>query len=88
MDKDENYAARFWQGKAEGLRDVITENIHQAAREEGFISSFVDPSGIAEKDREKLSACRQLARELGYEVGDFKFYPNAHTARAPIKKVE
>lgn len=86
LDKDEVYAARFWEEKPEELREVMIDNICQAAEKEGFIGSFVDPSGITEKDKEKLSAYRQLARELGYEVGEFKFYPKAHTARAPIYK--
>lgn len=88
FDKDEEYADRFWARRAKGSREVMVEYVHKAAQKDGFISSFVDPSGITEKDREKLSAYRKLARELGYEVGDFKFSPDAYTAIAPIKKVE
>lgn len=87
-DKDEEYARRFWErGRPEGLREVMTDIVRKAAEQEnGSIGSFVSPEGIDEKDREKLSAYRQLARSLGYEVGQYVFSPDGYTAQASIKK--
>ena len=90
LDKDQVdqiYAERFWQSSrvVKGTREVMIDNIHRAT-EQGSLGSFVDPNGITEQDKEKLSAYRQLAKELGYEVGDFKFDKAAHTALAPIHK--
>lgn len=82
---DEMYAQRFWDRQPPGMREVMIENIHSAA-EKGSIGSFTDPKGISETDREKLSAYRLLAEELGYEVGSYVRNPKTYTASAPIKK--
>ena len=85
--RDTEYADRFWKRQPPGMRDSMTDNIHRAAQETPpMIGSFVDPAGMTEEDKEKLSAYRLLAEELGYEVGQYVFNASAYTARAEIKK--
>lgn len=43
--------------------------------------------GIPDADKEKLSAYRILAKELGYEIGLFKKNPKSWTVSAEIKKL-
>lgn len=43
--------------------------------------------GIPESDKEKLSAYRVLAKELGYEIGLFQKNPENWTVTAEIKKL-
>lgn len=86
LTKDEVYADRFWRKThPPGLREALIENIQKDAQA-GTIGIFVSETGIAEEDREKLSAYRELARELGFEIGQFTFHKNAGTATATIKK--
>jgi hypothetical protein len=85
--KDSEYASRFWQNnQSPGLREAMQDNI-QSRAESGSFGIFVDSQGITESDKEKLSAYRQLAREMGYEIGPFRFNANSYTATAEIKKV-
>ena len=84
---DQTYAVEFWKNNPQGVRDVFAERI-QEAEQRGTISVFVDKDGINEKDKEKLSAIRQLARGLGYEMGQWKrSQTGTGTATATIKKV-
>jgi len=68
------------------MREVFQRAVERGAQT-GQIGWFVDKTGITEDDRERLSALRQTAEELGYEVGNFVFSENAWTAMAPIKKI-
>ena len=83
--RDLEYATRFWESQPSGMREAMRENIEIAAQA-GSISSFVDPKGISEKDKEKLSAYRVLAKEMGYEVGQYVTNRDSYTAVAPINK--
>jgi len=86
LDKDKVYAERFWErNKVQGLKDAMVENIRHAA-ERGQFSIFVSPDGISEDDKEKLSAYRQIARELGYEMGAYIFNKDTYGATAPLTK--
>ena len=85
---DLDYSARFWsRSRPKGLREVMIDNIITGEKE-GSIGSFVSPDGILESDREKLSAYRVLAQQMGYEVGKFSFNKRAYTALASIRKVD
>lgn len=85
MIPDEVYAAKFWARKhPPGLREAMIETI-RADAQIGTTVIFVDKSGITEIDKEKLSARRELAKELGFEVGSFAFNKNAFTATATIR---
>ncbi len=66
-------------------RLIWKKSIHQGVERDGLIGVFVNLDGINEQDREKLSAYRQLARELGYEVGEFRRTPSG-TALMPLRK--
>ena len=82
---DRVYAERFWARSPEGMRAAYQASIESAART-GTLSIFVNMEGLDEKDKEKMSAFRLLARELGYEVGQFRVDRNRATASAPIQK--
>ena len=84
--KDLEYSNRFWShSKPLGLKEVMIEDIITGEKS-GSIGSFVSSDGILEDDREKLSAYKVLAQQIGYEVGQFSFNDGAYTALAPIRK--
>jgi len=79
-DKDSVYAERFWDKQSptvrDGLREAMVQGI-KSASESGTMGIFVNPTGLTERDKEKLSAYRLLAGELGFKVGKFTFNKNA-----------
>lgn len=85
-ERDAAYAARFWSNQPEGMREAMVTSIDSAAST-GELGLFVDPGGITEKDRQRLSAYRALAKELGYDVGQYTFNPNSYAAIAPISRI-
>jgi len=85
--KDLIYAERFWEKKPPGMLETLTENLKTAAKL-GWFGFFVSPSGINESDKARLSAYREFARGMGYEIGEFTFNPNTYVAKAPMKKIE
>lgn len=66
----------------------MRESIEKQAKERGLFSLLVDKTGITEEDKRRLSAYRSIAREIGYEIGQFHFNKNTHTVTAEIKKIE
>ncbi len=84
FQRDVAHATRFWLRQPKGVREAMEQSI-RAAVGVGTLSLFIDPSGITNSDRDRLSAYRVLAQELGYEVGDFVINHSAHTATAPIR---
>src|SRR3989344_2969320 len=85
--QDMDYAAQFWAHQPEGMHAVMRQNIERAAKQNPpQIGSFVDKAGITEEDKEKLSAYRVLAEEIGYEVGQYVLNKRSHTAFAPLRK--
>ena len=98
LSRDERYAQRFWDGfrngpkpwsdaNIESLRATIRSELVRAAESTGVFPVLVGPERITEKFKEKLSACRQLARDMGYEMGPFRFNENSYVAVAEIRKV-
>lgn len=85
-DLDHNYAQRFWARVPEGMRAAYQTSIESAART-GTLAIFVNMEGLDEKDREKMSALRLLAKELGYEVGQFRLDKRSGTVSASIRKI-
>jgi hypothetical protein len=83
---DKEYARRYWIRQPPGMREVMERNIKKSATEEGVIYHFVDPQGIKEDDKEKLSAFRILARQMGYDIGQYHFDKHAHVASAKVRK--
>lgn len=85
--KDDIYSHLFWSRKQPpNLREAMMQNILSASQT-GTFGVFVNPSGMTEEDKEKLSAYRVLARELGFEIGEFQFNKRSHNALATIKKM-
>jgi hypothetical protein len=86
-DKDGEYSKKFWEkGKPEGLREAMIENIISATNT-GFIGIFVSLDGYTENDKEKMSAYRVLAKEIGYEIGPYKLDRKTGVASADIRKI-
>lgn len=85
--RDLNYASRFWRRQPPGMKNTMEENIRQAEKA-GTFNVFVDRSGITEYDKEKLSAYRELAQQMGYKIGQFQYNERAWTVSAPIEKSE
>lgn len=87
ISEDEEYARRFWdKGQPKKMRSTMVD-ILESSIQRGVFSSFVDPSGITEYDKEKLSAYRILAQELGYNMSKFTFNKNSHSATAQISRL-
>ena len=86
--QDMDYAARFWaRSQPTGMRENMMTIVESSANQNPpQLASFIDPSGITEKDKEKLSAYRVLAEEMGYEVGPYVLNNRSYTALAPIHK--
>ncbi len=100
ISKDEEYAQKFWDAERakvkigknpdkylKDLRDAMMENIEKAVAT-GNIDVFAGPKELAESEKQKISAYRALAKEMGYEVGQFKLDKHTHSAEATIKKIE
>src|SRR3989344_278502 len=86
QSKDSDWTAKFWSHQPRGMEDTMKENLEKAL-EQGSITVLI--GGGKELDdfaKEKMSAYRQLARELGYEVGQFKLHKNSGTATMEIGK--
>ncbi len=83
---DKLYSERFWQRQPKGVRESMIDIIKERAEGGSFVIA-VDPRGITDDDREKLSAYRDLAKQIGYEVGEYKFESKSHIVHAPIKKI-
>ncbi len=74
IDTDTAYANRYWAREKfpDEMREVFQRAIERDAPT-GQTGLFVDKAGITETDKERLSALRKTAEELGYEVGNFVF---------------
>jgi len=95
ISKDKAFANLFWKKQEQKfknekfvkqLKETMEENIETGYKNSGKLGSFVDPKGITQEDKEKLSAYRLLAEELGYQVGEYKFDSNSFIASAKIDK--
>jgi len=78
----------FWsRDQPRGKREAIIDNIISAS-ETGLIGCFVNSGGITDYDKERLSAYRILAKQMGYEIGEYKFNPRSGNVTAPIRRQE
>lgn len=87
---EEEYAQIFWdhnKDKADEVQRVMTKTIHDGEKKDGTIRIFTDPKGASLGDWEKMAAYRTLAKELGYDIGDFKIHTKRNTfATAKLRK--
>jgi hypothetical protein len=85
--RDYEYATRFWKrGQPETMRQNMTEIIEKAVQE-GTFYLFVDQEEMTDEDKERISAYRVLAKQIGYRVGGFTHQPGKPTACAPIERM-
>lgn len=93
ITRDEAYSKMFWRhkGHVKGLREAMIDSL-KSSISEGIIGVFV---GVEERDykteliqesREKLSAYRVLAKELGYEIGPYTFHKDSGSVVAKMTK--
>ena len=94
ISRDEAYSIMFWQQhQPDGLKEAMIENIQNAIKL-GEIGHFVAATktnkgfDIEQSDKEKLSAYRILAKEIGYEIGPYKVNERSGNVTAKIKKIE
>lgn len=91
QEKDLTYSGKFWEKKSGGLKKDLKQammtNIEKAGKE-GELHLFVGQKGIALDDKEKLSAYRVLAQQMGYEISEYKYNKGADTVTAKIRKKE
>lgn len=88
---DDIYAARYWEKNKSkipyGLKETMRDQINKAVNElGGSFGLFVDPKGPSETDKEKMSAHRQMVREMGFNVSGFKMNREHHTVTAIISR--
>ncbi|OHA47750.1 MAG: hypothetical protein A2806_01480 [Candidatus Terrybacteria bacterium RIFCSPHIGHO2_01_FULL_48_17] len=96
LNRDHTYARQFWQRmQEEGLSPEQIRNYENALRgqiqnhaEQGLLLENVSAGELADKDKEKLSALRELASEMGYEVGQFRRGEEPGLMRASLHKIE
>jgi hypothetical protein len=75
---DDIYAERYWKSHP-GYEKRTWENIEQHMKKYGSISVSVNRDGmIDDQAKEKLAAYRQIARQNGWEIGQFARDPQTH----------
>lgn len=82
--KDQQYAIAFFMSQPKGMRQVIENNIRRSAPS-GIISIFADMNGLTEQDKQRLSAYRVVASEMGFAIGQWRLNRNSGTCQASIK---
>jgi hypothetical protein len=88
IDKDDVYAERFWEKhQYKGLKESMMGNIRNTL-DKGYFGYFASDQGIDEQDKERLSAYRKLAKEIGYEIGQFTYNPKTHEVIAPLSPIQ
>ena len=93
IDRDTAYSMRFWsRNQPEGLRDNMRVTL-EAAILKGvltfFATSIISADGKKEIDgfnKEKLSAYRKMADDMGYTIGNFRLDQDTDTVNATITK--
>lgn len=91
ITKDQSYSDDFWSKRhPEGYKEAMMETI-KIEITRGIFANFVSGTKTSngfeldEESKEKLSAYRILADEMGYVIGPFKYNENAGTVEAEIK---
>jgi hypothetical protein len=94
LERDEAYSMMFWaSGKPKGLREAMETNIRLAAPNGKFFSfaSATEKAGggyeLDQESKERLSAYRKLAEQLGFGIGTYKFHKRAGTVEAEITNI-
>lgn len=101
ITQDQAYTIAWWHHqksipKNPERAEKFTETVEKTMKETieksskgGTLHVFVDPKGlVTDYDKMHLSAFRELAREMGYEVGQFKFNKTSFVASASIHKMK
>jgi len=79
--EDPTYSAQFLATQPEGFEQAMQKNIRRSA-EKGVISIFVSVDGMTPQDKQKLSAYRVIADQMGYDIGQWKYSPSQGTGSA------
>lgn len=83
MQRDLNYAVRFFSRADEGMKEQMKQGILGAVKT-GVLSLVVNINGLTELNKEKMSAYRYLADQMGFVIGQFK--RTESTAQASIQR--
>lgn len=85
--KNVKFSDLFWsRNQPTAKREAMMDNIISASGN-GLLALIVDHGGITDMDKERLSAYRVLAKQMGYEVGLYRFNPASGNVTALICKV-
>jgi hypothetical protein len=97
--QDSQYATAFWvRMKQKGdafvasMREAMKSPIESAIKTigpngEGQFAIFVTPEGMTDEERQKISAYREIAREMGYQIGPLKRNERSGTSTGIIRKL-
>lgn len=69
------------------MKKSYRENIERSVKKGIPFSMFVHSEGINDKDLNKLAAYRQIAHEMGYEIGEYQHHAVSYTIIAPITRI-
>jgi hypothetical protein len=89
LEKDDVYSERFWsrpEHQIDGYTQAMMENIQKSADGTGNLGMYVPSTGPDEKSKEKMSAYRKMAKDMGYIVGGYHFVEADHMVIATIVK--
>jgi len=93
IERDNEYSNKFWESQGEisdnvreNMKDIILDCVQRG--EMAIFVGFEKNGKIDEKSKQKLSAYRVLAIEIGYYIGDFVIHREAGTVIAKIYKKE
>jgi uncharacterized membrane-anchored protein len=84
--KNQEAYEKFVQSTKEQMKYQLEKSVDSESGE-GTFNLMVDSSGITEHDKQRISAFRVIAREMGYGIEKFSFNENSGTATAPIKRL-
>jgi hypothetical protein len=94
ISRDEAYSMMFWsKEKPDSLKDTM-KDILNGSFKTGVISIFAGAEKhengfeLEQESKEKLSAYRILAEELGYIIGPYKYNEKSGNVQATINKTK
>lgn len=94
IDRDEAYSMMFWsKERPDDLKDAMKDILNDSLKT-GTVSIFAGAEEsengfeLEQESKEKLSAYRILAKELGYIIGPYKYNEKSGNVQATISKTK
>tara|TARA_R100001244_G_scaffold126191_1_gene96507 strand:- start:355 stop:636 length:282 start_codon:yes stop_codon:yes gene_type:complete len=83
MTNDKQYADNYFATKPKGMLPVMQKIIRDSVVK-GSIGTFADMDGYTDKDKNKMSAYRVVASDMGITIGQWILNRETGIARAAI----